>query len=105
MSSVDELRVDPPGLRQLAERAQQSADALGRYSEQLGDIGFGAAIAGRDYAEHGQAVRAGVARVAGRLRQWSDDTAATAAAMRSAAASYTAAEQHNSQHAADTGNR
>ncbi|WP_019929457.1 type VII secretion target [Nocardia sp. BMG111209] len=104
MNGGNELRVDPAGLRQLADRVGQSAEALARCTEPLGDSGFGAGTdAGRDYAGQGAAVRAGVERLAGRLRQWGTATAATATAMHDAADSYAAAEQNNAHGVAGTG--
>jgi hypothetical protein len=100
MTGSEELHADPPGLRQLSDRARQSAEALGRTSAQLGDTGFGA---GRDYPEQGRAVHDGVARVAAWLRQWSDATAATATALHTAAVTYAATEDSNEQRVAGAG--
>ncbi|WP_153338892.1 hypothetical protein [Nocardia aurantia] len=104
MNGGDELRVDPTGLRQMADRVRLSGEALGRCADPLGDSGFGTGVAaGRDYAEQGVALHAGVERVAERLRQWGAASVAMATAMHDAAVAYAATEQSNAQGVAGAG--
>jgi alpha-beta hydrolase superfamily lysophospholipase len=93
MRERSSAEVDVVAVHGVADRLRAAAelidDAVGAH---LARLTFGGAGAGRAYAARGDALRAGLQRLAAELSQWSRASAAVAVALRASADRYADAE-------------
>jgi uncharacterized protein YukE len=93
MGDTTAARVDVSALLGIARQYQAAADTVeSAVRSHLTGLAFDGAVAGRAHAARGDALRAGVDRLALQLRQWSRASAEIAAALRASADRYADAD-------------
>jgi hypothetical protein len=93
MRSVTNIEVDVAALRAVADRFSAAADLIdGAVDNHLAGLTFGGAAAGRAHVASGDALRAGLGRLAGELSRWSRAAGEIAVALRIGADRYADAE-------------
>ncbi|MFC7673018.1 type VII secretion target [Mycolicibacterium sp. GCM10028919] len=92
MGHLDSARVDVAMLRDAARGYDAVADAVAHARTHLARLTFDGAVAGRSHAVRGDALRGAVDRIDDGMRRWADAAAAVAAALRSSADRYAAAD-------------
>ena len=92
-TAVVRTEVDVAATYRVAQQFGASAEIIDRaLRDQLTRLSFGGAVAGRDHAARGDAVRAELQRLVGELSQWSRASDEIAAALRASADRYSDAE-------------
>ncbi|MDG3015500.1 hypothetical protein [Speluncibacter jeojiensis] len=89
------MRIDPQPMAEVRGRLSASADALVHGGAALSAPSFGGPQAGRDHRAQGEAVRAGLCRLADSLDSWAEATRAAADALARTCAAFEAAEDTN----------
>ena len=85
--------VDVAAVHAVADRLGAAAEIIdGAVSDHLARLAFGGASAGRSHTARGEALRAGLNRLAAELSQWSRATVEIAVALRAGADRYTDTE-------------
>ncbi|MGF2946941.1 type VII secretion target [Mycobacterium sp. Lab-001] len=85
--------VDVPAVHGVADRLRVAAELIDdAVEEHLARLAFSGAGAGRPFAARGDALRAGLQRLAAELSQWSRASVAVAVALRASADRYADAE-------------
>ncbi len=85
--------VDVAALQRVADQLGAAAELIdGAVGDHLARLAFGGASAGRAHTARGEALRAGLARLAAQLSQWSRANADIAVALRASAERYADAE-------------
>ncbi|MEY8017951.1 hypothetical protein [Mycobacterium servetii] len=93
MRQRSSAEVDVAAVHRVADRLEAAAELIDNaVGEHLARLAFGGAAAGRAYTTRGDALRAGLQRLATELSQWSRASAAVAVALRASAERYADAE-------------
>ncbi|MDR3665140.1 MAG: type VII secretion target [Mycobacterium sp.] len=88
MGERDVAWIDPAAVREVAQRCESIADALGSAVTPLLHWYFDGFCGGRDHATRAAALRAALDQSADQLRQWSTASVEVAAALRVSADRY-----------------
>lgn len=89
------MRFDNANVRRVADRIDDVADLIDdAVATHLAALEFGGGCAGRSHAARGDAVRAGLDRLAAELSQWSRAAAEFAVALRAGGDRYADAEAY-----------
>ncbi len=93
MGQRDAASVDIGAVLAAADRSDHLADLVaGAQRRHLTHPSFGAVVAGREYADRGEAVRAAVDQLGDDMRSWARAAAEIASWLRASAVGYAAAE-------------
>jgi len=92
MGAVRAAHVDGAALVRIAAQFDSTAGVVDVVGAKLSALSFDGSAAGRDYAAHGEALRAAVDDVVVGLRGWARSAAGIAAELRASAARYAQAD-------------
>ncbi|AKN18077.1 type VII secretion target [Mycobacterium haemophilum] len=95
MRPVADTSIDVAAVQAVADRLSAAADLIdGVIADHLARLAFGGASAGRAHTARGEAVRAGLDRLAAQLSQWSRAAVEIGVALRAGAGRYAAADRY-----------
>lgn len=91
--AIAPTEIDVAAAYRIADRLEDAAELIGRASsDHLARLAFGGAVAGREHAARGDAVRAELERLAAVVSQWWQVSVEVAASVRSSADRYAEAD-------------